>query len=107
MKMKDPVPEFCDMCGRDLDMFDLDYRVVVEVISGDMRKDPGEDFCGDTSAEIRKLIESAGKHSDAELMDQVYRKMHFKICPECQKEYLDNPIPRNFRNRERDDDESS
>ena len=91
-----PIPDFCDICGRDLDECSLDYIVKIEVISGDIRRDLGEDIEGDIKEEIRRLIEKTENKTDAELMDEVYRKMYFRICPECQKEYLKNPLPRKF-----------
>jgi hypothetical protein len=84
------------MCGRDLNESDLDYTVKIEVISGDVRRDLGEDFDGDFDKAVDDLIQKAEQKSEAELMDEVYRKMIFKICPACQKEYLKNPIQRKF-----------
>ena len=90
-----PVPDFCDMCGRDLADCDLDYNVRIEVISGRVRRDPGE-FQGDLQAEIARLIAVAARKRDVDLMDEVYRRMEFRICPSCQKQYLREPIPRHF-----------
>ena len=91
-----PVPDFCDMCGCDLSECTLDYAVIIEVVSGDIRKDIGKDIKGDVREEIERLIREAEKKSESELMDGVYRKMRFRICPDCQKKYLENPIPREF-----------
>lgn len=86
------------MCGKDLNECEFDYKVKIEVISGEMRRDPGADTSEDLDLEIAKLIEKAGKKNEAELMDEIYRKMEFCICPSCQKKYLKEPIPRNFKN---------
>jgi len=91
-KTEVPVPDFCDMCGRDLNECMLDYTVVIEVISGDIRKDLGEDMKGDVRSRIEELIREAEKRSEAELMDGVYRKMRFTICPDCQREYIRDPL---------------
>lgn len=87
------IPDFCDMCGRSLDKCTMDYRVVIEVISGDMRRDIGEDVEGDVRDEIERLIMEAERKSEAELMDSVYRRMRFTICPDCQKQYIRDPLP--------------
>jgi hypothetical protein len=99
----DTIPDFCDMCGRNLDDCSMDYRVVIEVISGNMRKDLAGLAGDDPRAEIRKIIEDAENKSEAELMDGVYRKMAFTICPACQKKYVNNPIPRNFKGKIEDE----
>ena len=90
------IPDFCDMCGCDLDACELEYRVRIDVVSGDLRRDPGEDLQADPAGEITRLIEAAASMSEAELMDGVYRRMEFRICPACQKKYIKDPIPRNF-----------
>lgn len=90
------IPEFCDMCGRDLDEFELDYIIKIEAYAGDFRKDLAIYCEANMEEEIQRLIKRAQKKSEPELMDEVYRKMIFKVCPSCHKEYLRNPISRNF-----------
>jgi len=89
-------PAFCDMCGCDLEKCEVDYRVLIEVVSGDARVDLGSLPEGDVREEIRRLIAEAGKKSEAELMDEVYRRFSFRICPRCQKRYIRDPLPRDF-----------
>ncbi|HEY7087559.1 MAG TPA: hypothetical protein VH518_05675 [Tepidisphaeraceae bacterium] len=43
---------------------------------------------------FRKLIEQMKHLSEKELQDQVHRRMEFKLCPKCQREYLANPLGR-------------
>jgi hypothetical protein len=93
----DSIPDFCDMCGRPLDGFELDYLVRIEVISGDVRAGMDKDLVKDLRAEIERIIRKASAKNEVELMDEVYRRMEFRICPPCQKEYLQHPIPRNFK----------
>jgi hypothetical protein len=92
------------MCGRPLSDAPLDYTVRIEVISGEFRIDEDLPDGEEAVREMKRCIELAEGKTEAELMDDVYRRMEFRICPRCQKDYIRDPIPRNFgRNREGDD----
>ena len=42
---------------------------------------------------IRQLLESMKDASPRELQDDVYRRFEFRLCPACQRRYLENPLP--------------
>lgn len=53
----------------------------------------GEDLAEmDFDETFRKLIEQMKDMTSEELSDQVHRRMEFKLCPQCQREFLSNPL---------------
>lgn len=41
---------------------------------------------------FRKLIEQMKDMTSQELSDLVHRRMEFRLCPQCQREFLSNPL---------------
>ena len=48
----------------------------------------------DHLAEIRELARRLASRDPRELEEQVYKSFTFDLCPECQKKYLKNPLPK-------------
>lgn len=46
----------------------------------------------DYRAQIQALLEQMAHASPAELQDQVYRRFAFRLCPSCQRRYVENPL---------------
>ncbi len=83
----------CAMCGRRVPA-DASYIVRIEVISDPTVPAIAGDSMPDATDELEKLIEQMKHMSAAELQDQVYRKLEYRLCPKCQPLYLAKPIPR-------------
>lgn len=86
----------CDTCGKPLLVdSDVRYLVKIEVFAAyDPMELTEEDIRRDHMAEIRKLAEKLSSMDPAQLEDQVYKSFTFDLCPECQREYLKDPLPK-------------
>jgi len=46
----------------------------------------------DFDAAFRQIIEDAKRYSTDELNDQVHRRMEFRLCRACHRNFLGNPL---------------
>lgn len=86
----------CDRCGKGL-LLEENTRYQVRIIvqaAYDPLEIVREDLEKDLRAEMKEALEAAKKQSPEALQDQIYREMHFDLCPPCQREFLKAPIPR-------------
>ncbi len=94
----------CDMCGKPL-LVDEETRYVVKIevyAAYDPMELTEDDINEDHSDELCRLCEQMEAMDPDEAEDSVYRTFQLDLCPECQKDYLKNPLPRtprNFRSR--------
>lgn len=84
----------CDMCHRMVELH-TSYLVKIEVLAEpSVPEVTAEEFASiDYRDEIRKLLASMKDASPRELQDGVYRRFQFRLCPGCQRRYLENPLP--------------
>lgn len=85
---------FCHRCGAELTPGEGNFYVVMIEAFADptppkISQEDLEDI--DINAEIEKIIEQARGMSQAELMDQVYRKMTIYLCACCYADWIENP----------------
>jgi len=85
---------FCHRCGAELTPGEGNFYVVrIEAFADPtppkISQEDLEDI--DINAEIEKIIEQARGMSQAELMDQVYRKMTIYLCARCYADWIENP----------------
>jgi hypothetical protein len=88
----DPVtdPAFCHRCGAQLTRGDGSlYFVRIEAFA-----DPEvilPEAPDDSRAEMERLMEEASRRSEAELMDEVYRRLTITLCARCYHQWIENP----------------
>jgi hypothetical protein len=51
-----------------------------------------DDLSRDLDAEIERLIERAQELSEAEMMDQVYRRLTLLLCWPCYRHWIEDPV---------------
>ena len=86
----------CDVCGKPL-LVDSDVRYVVKIevfAAYDPMELTDADLKQDRMKEIRDLAQRLSELEPQELEDQVYKSFQFDLCPECQRKYVKNPLPR-------------
>ncbi|MEZ6072991.1 MAG: hypothetical protein R3C10_22685 [Pirellulales bacterium] len=87
----------CDCCKRELDP-DMDVRYVVKLEVYPSFDPPlGDDVDVDERdhlQEIQEAITALESSADEPTGEDVYRKMHFDLCPECHARYVRNPLGR-------------
>jgi hypothetical protein len=86
----------CDLCGRELSRpSGVRYEVRIEVRAAydPLRLTP-EDLQRDYRAEIAEVLRQLEGLSTRQAQDQVYRAFDFDLCPVCQKQYVQGPLPR-------------
>ena len=83
-------PWLCHRCGAELTRGDGSLYIVKieafadpEVILPEAPEDP--------RAEMERLIEEVASRSEAELMDDVYRRMTMTLCALCYRQWIENP----------------
>jgi len=84
----------CDICGKPL-LVDSDVRYVVDIrvfAAYDPMELTAEDLKKDRLAEIRELARKLSQMEPQALEDQVYRSFQFDLCPDCQRQYLKDPL---------------
>ena len=84
----------CDACGRPLLLeSDVRYEVSIEAKAAyDPLEITSEDLKKDHRREMAELIRKMDGISEAEAMDQVFRKFRFDLCTPCHRAYLKNPL---------------
>ena len=87
----------CDRCG--LRMTADDSRRFIVKIESYAGAGPLEDSehlsVQDHSTEIRSIICQLQASDPLEIENQTYRKFHFDLCRDCNRDYLRDPIPKN------------
>jgi len=83
------------MCGKLL-LVDEDTRYVAEILvyaAYDPLEITADDLRQDHMAQIRKLLADMETRDPRELEDEVAKCFRFNLCPDCQKEYIKDPLP--------------
>ena len=86
----------CDRCDRSLLAFeDVRYELRIEVKAAydPMEMNPSAQP-SDLKDEIRKLIEATEGLTADEIEATVYKEFKFDLCLRCQREFLQDPLPR-------------
>ncbi|GIW71036.1 MAG: hypothetical protein KatS3mg102_0578 [Planctomycetota bacterium] len=86
----------CDRCGRSL-LVDDDVRYVVEIrvyAAYDPLEVTRQDLeqAGDPR-QWDRLLAAIRARTAEQLQDEVYRELRFDLCPRCQRDYLQQPLP--------------
>jgi hypothetical protein len=90
-----PEPIACDLCGKQIPPH-LHYVVRIDVFADPSIPDmSAEELAAmDADATFEKLIEQMKHASAQELEDQVFKRVEYRICRACQREFLANPLGR-------------
>jgi hypothetical protein len=82
------------MCHRLIEPY-AHYVVKIEVVANPEIPPVTAEYLEETDyrEKIRQLLESMKDASPRELQDGVYRRFEFRLCPRCQRRYLENPLP--------------
>lgn len=85
----------CDRCGKNLLIDEeIRYLVRIEVVCAyDPMEITEDDLAADRTEEIRRLLGKMSGLTEQQVMDSVYRKYQFDLCPPCQAVYLKDPLP--------------
>ncbi len=93
----------CDMCNDVLPPHGF-YIVRMDVFAEPSVPDVSSDELDemDLGRTMDKLIEQMKQMSPEELQDQVHRRFEYRVCADCQKKLLANPLgkPRELREGE-------
>ena len=84
----------CDRCGETL-LADSDvrYKLKIEVFAAyDPMEISPSDLERDLESELATLIGEMEKMDPKKLEDQVYRRFDFDLCPQCQEQFLRDPL---------------
>ena len=85
----------CDRCGRSLENDDLRYVVRLEVYAAMEPVDVEDDETDrDHLLEINDALERLDEDDLEAAGDDIYKKMRFDLCPDCQQRLLRNPVGR-------------
>jgi len=88
------ITHLCDRCGQPLAKGQLRYTVKIQVFAAyDELEVSGKDLLKDHKQEILALIERTKGMTEEELMREVYVELKFDLCRDCQREYLEQPLP--------------
>jgi hypothetical protein len=88
------VTYICDRCGQTMDRGRLRYVAKIQVYAAyDPLEISFDDLHKDTKAEIQKLLKQMEGKTEEELMREVYLSFEFDLCPACQKQYIQDPLP--------------
>jgi hypothetical protein len=84
----------CDMCHRLIEPH-VHYVVKIEVFADPAMPAITRDELDETDyrQKIHDLLQSMKDTSPRELQDGVHRRFEFRLCPICQRRYLENPLP--------------
>ncbi len=86
----------CDLCGKAL-LVDEDarYEVRIQVYAAyDPLEITPDDLAQDTRDQIRRLVAQLEGMDPQEVEDSVYKEFLFDLCPDCQRRYIQAPLPR-------------
>lgn len=88
------IMHLCDRCGQPLEKGQLRYTVKIQVFAAyDELEISGKDLLKDHRGEILQLIEQTRQMTEEELMREVYVELKFDLCRDCQRAYLNQPLP--------------
>ena len=94
----------CDRCGRPIGEKDIRYIVQIRVFAA---PDPpvidDDEWRRDHEKEMREIIECSKNRTAEDLMNDVYASFDLTLCRFCQKEYIEDPLPRKGRRSRRPD----
>ncbi len=92
-------PVLCHRCGAVLHPGEGNFHVIrIEAVADPTPPDVRtEDLPEDSSAEMRRLIETMEGMSERELREQVYTRMEIELCGPCFREWLEDPVGRKRR----------
>lgn len=85
----------CDRCGKNL-LIDEEVRYLVRIevmCAYDPLEITADDLAADRTEEIRGLLGAMSGLTEQQVLDSVYRKYEFDLCPPCQADYLKRPLP--------------
>jgi len=83
-------PDFCHRCGAPLTRGDGSCWIVrIEAFADPEVNLP--ELPDDPAAEIARLIAAAADRSEAELMDDVHRRLTITLCGRCYRAWIENP----------------
>lgn len=88
----------CDRCQQRLDADDdLRYVVRIEICAAmqPLQVDEIEDD-RDHLLEIQEILERLDDQDNDEIGEDVYQKRRFDLCPDCYRQYVQNPLGREF-----------
>ena len=93
----------CDLCNILVPQhahYELRIEVVADPSMPEIDKEDLEEM--DFDQTFQKLIAQMEHMTAQEAEDQVYKRMEFKLCPQCQREFIANPLgkPRKKRKGE-------
>jgi hypothetical protein len=86
----------CDLCDKAL-LVDEDarYEVRIQVYAAyDPLELTPDDLAQDTADQIRRLVAQLEGMDPQEVEDSVYKEFLFDLCPDCQRRYIRDPLPR-------------
>ncbi len=88
----------CDRCGETLLLdSDVRYRVKIEVFAAyDPLEISKNDLQQNIEGKMEKLIRQMEKMDPEELQDQVHRSFEYDLCPDCQRDFLRDPLGKNL-----------
>jgi len=93
-------PSICDVCGVSIAPHSH-YVVRIDVFADPALPNMSTEELEmmDMDATFTKLLEQMKSMSADELQDQVHRRFEYRLCRECQKKFLSNPLgkPRALR----------
>ncbi len=83
----------CDGCGAAIPRKTLRYQVSVDVRAAyDTLEISLWDLVRDHRRELEELVARMDKTDTMKLEEQVYKKMVFDLCPECQRRFILSPL---------------
>jgi len=84
----------CDRCDKTL-LLDENVRYQVKIVvqaAYDPMEISRDELQKQNAVDWEKLIRELETLSAEEAQDQVYRELHFDLCPECQRSFLRQPL---------------
>ena len=93
MATNNDFPLLCHRCGADLEPGRGSFYVVrIEAFADPSPPEiSAQDLAGDIAAEIDRLIDETRHLSEADLMDQVHRRLTVHLCRPCYARWIENP----------------
>ena len=83
----------CDMCGKEIKMHTLRYRVNIDVIAAyDTMVITKEDLKRDFQKEIKRLLERMKDMDGERLLGDIWKNFSFDLCRKCRDIYLRSPL---------------
>lgn len=81
----------CDRCRRSIDSDELRFSVTLEVQAA--VDDSGYvESAADQLCELEEILQQMDEEEREEITQYAYQRRQYDLCPECQREYLKNPL---------------